>query len=77
MKECEKYLDDIEIKLTPDSEIGTKLQSDLYKADREAYANKMWEQAINNGPKKKLLNLLTEKYPMFLIKTYYIIYNHK
>lgn len=41
---------------------------DVYKEDMKAHGVKMWSQAINSGPKKKLMNLIVDKYPPFVIK---------
>lgn len=64
----EQYLDTVEQKFMPDTLWETTcMPSDKYKQDKEAHANRMWEQAINLGPKKKLMNILTENYPTCLV----------
>lgn len=62
-------MDNVEQKTLGASFFETSLQpEDIFKEAKGARANKMWEQAINNGPAHKLLDQVTAIYPGFIIK---------
>lgn len=67
-------MDKVEQSFLGDMISSLPIESHAETDSKEAYASKVWEQAINDGPKEKLLKMLTENYPNCLIKRYYFVY---